>query len=121
MRFLQIILIVGGSSGSALQAALQAAAELKEDQRCVVILPDGVRNYMTKFLSDHWMEARELKESENTQNHWWWNKKVSELTLERPVSVGPTVTCLRVQNIMKKQGFDQIPVEDKGYVYFYFL
>lgn len=48
-------LLVGGSSGSALWGALQVAPRLKEGQRCVVILPDGVRNYMTKFLDDNWM------------------------------------------------------------------
>src|SRR5262245_53415897 len=48
-------LLVGGSSGSAMFAALQAAPRLKEGQNCVVVLPDGVRNYMTKFVDDKWM------------------------------------------------------------------
>jgi cysteine synthase len=51
-------LLVGGSSGSAMFAALEAARELRAGQRCVVLLPDGVRNYLTKFLDDRWMEAR---------------------------------------------------------------
>ena len=48
-------ILSGGSSGSALFAALQEAKKLKEGQNCVVILPDGVRNYMTKFVDDKWM------------------------------------------------------------------
>ena len=36
----------GGSSGSAMAAAVQAAQMLGEGQRCVVLLPDSVRNYM---------------------------------------------------------------------------
>lgn len=48
-------LLCGGSSGTAVWAACQAAKELKAGQRCVVVLPDSVRNYMTKFLSDDWM------------------------------------------------------------------
>lgn len=36
----------GGSSGTAMAAAVHAAKELKEGQRCVVILPDSIRNYM---------------------------------------------------------------------------
>lgn len=36
-------------------AAIQAAKTLKKGQRCVVLLPDSVRNYMTKFLDDEWM------------------------------------------------------------------
>lgn len=36
-------------------AALRAAKSLKPGQRCVVLLPDSVRNYMTKFLNDDYM------------------------------------------------------------------
>lgn len=39
-------LFVGGSSGTAMSAAVHVAKELKEGQRCVVILPDSIRNYM---------------------------------------------------------------------------
>src|SRR3990167_16215 len=48
-------LLVGGSSGSAVWAALQAAKALKKGQNCVVILPDSIRNYLTKFVDDRWM------------------------------------------------------------------
>jgi cystathionine beta-synthase len=47
-------LLCGGSSGAALQAAMVAARDLKEGQNCVVLIPDGVRNYMTKFVDDKW-------------------------------------------------------------------
>ncbi|MCX7121567.1 MAG: pyridoxal-phosphate dependent enzyme [Gammaproteobacteria bacterium] len=50
-------LLIGGSSGSAVWAALQAAKELKAGQNCVVILPDSIRNYLTKFADDKWMAA----------------------------------------------------------------
>ncbi len=49
-------LLVGGSSGATVWAALQVATRLQKGQRCVVILPDGVRNYLTKFLADKWMQ-----------------------------------------------------------------
>ena len=48
-------LLCGGSGGAAMVGALKAAATLKEGQRCVVILADSIRNYMSKHLSDHWM------------------------------------------------------------------
>lgn len=48
-------LLCGGSSGSAVCAALEAAEHLGEGKNCVVILPDGVRNYMSKFISDQWL------------------------------------------------------------------
>jgi cystathionine beta-synthase/cysteine synthase A len=48
-------LLVGGSSGSAVWAALQVAHTLKAGQKCVIILPDSIRNYLSKFVSDQWM------------------------------------------------------------------
>lgn len=57
-------LLCGGSSGSAMSGALRAIEDLgfKEDptKRVVVLLPDGVRNYMTKFVSDDWMKQHDF-------------------------------------------------------------
>lgn len=49
--------LCGGSSGSALAGVAMAARRLGPDQRCLVILPDSIRNYMTKFLDDGWLVA----------------------------------------------------------------
>lgn len=51
-------LLVGGSSGSAVWAMLKAARSLKAGQRCLVILPDSIRNYLTKFVDDRWMKEK---------------------------------------------------------------
>lgn len=48
-------LLVGGSSGTAVWGALQAAALLPKGKKCVVILPDGIRNYLSKFVDNHWL------------------------------------------------------------------
>ena len=48
-------LFVGGSSGSAVWAALETAKNLKENHNCVVILPDSIRNYLSGFVNDNWM------------------------------------------------------------------
>ena len=49
-------LLVGGSCGTATFAALKAAQSLEENQNCLVILPDSIRNYMSKFVNDEWMK-----------------------------------------------------------------
>jgi len=49
-------ILCGGSSGTAMAAALEKAAKLEKGQKCLVFLADGVRNYMSKFLSDEWMK-----------------------------------------------------------------
>ena len=48
-------LLVGGSSGSAMTAALKICEKLPQDKRVVVFFTDGIRNYMSKFLNDDWM------------------------------------------------------------------
>ncbi len=51
-------LLIGGSSGGAVWAALKAAKRLKKGDRCLVLLPDSIRNYLTKFVDDKWMKAQ---------------------------------------------------------------
>ena len=51
-------LLIGGSCGSATFAALEAAKDLKKGQNCLIILPDSIRNYMRKFISDDWMKEK---------------------------------------------------------------
>ncbi|WP_298625160.1 pyridoxal-phosphate dependent enzyme [uncultured Legionella sp.] len=51
-------LLVGGSSGAAMWAALQAAKSLAKGQKCLVILPDSIRNYMSKYANDEWMKKQ---------------------------------------------------------------
>lgn len=51
-------LLVGGSCGAAMSGALIAAKSLKKGQKCLVILPDSIRNYMSKFASDEWMKIQ---------------------------------------------------------------
>jgi cystathionine beta-synthase/cysteine synthase A len=57
-------LLVGGSSGSAVWGALQVAKRLKPGQRCLTILPDSIRNYLTKFVDNKWMKEQGFKVQE---------------------------------------------------------
>ncbi|XP_045708540.1 cystathionine beta-synthase isoform X2 [Phyllostomus hastatus] len=109
-------LLCGGSAGSAMAVAVKAAQELREGQRCVVILPDSIRNYMSKFLSDRWMLQKGfLKEEDLTvKRPWWWHLTVQELSLSAPLTVLPTVTCEHTIEILREKGFDQAPVVDES-------
>ena len=51
-------ILCGGSCGAAVYAGLKMAKKLKKGQNCVIILPDGIRNYMSKFLSADWMKQK---------------------------------------------------------------
>lgn len=95
-----------------MSVALKAVKDynLKEGQKCVVILPDGIRNYMTKFVSDNWLEARLFKEPVNEHNHWWWNHKVSELNVPTLTSVKPTDTCEEAIRILTENKLSEVAV-----------
>ena len=108
-------LLCGGSSGTAMVAALQACKKLKKGQRCVVVLPDSIRNYMTKHLSDEWMIERgfldysEADEKSDFEN-WWSNLTIKELEFNSPVTVSETVSVESAIQIMRNTGYDQLPV-----------
>jgi cystathionine beta-synthase len=48
-------LLIGGSGGTAVHAALEVARELDEGATVVVLLPDSGRNYLSKIFEDQWM------------------------------------------------------------------
>jgi len=105
-------LLVGGSSGSCVWAALELAKEVGPDKRIGVILPDSVRNYMTKFLDDAWMRENGFTESR------WESNTVGDLLRSLPprevwtAALDETVgaACAR----MKEKGVSQLPVVDDG-------
>jgi cystathionine beta-synthase len=50
-------LLVGGSCGMAVVAALDVARRAKPDDVVVVLLPDGGRGYLSKIFNDQWMAS----------------------------------------------------------------
>ncbi|HJM28021.1 MAG: cystathionine beta-synthase [Acidimicrobiales bacterium] len=48
-------LLIGGSCGTAVDAAITVASELTGDEMVVVLLPDSGRGYLSKIFNDQWM------------------------------------------------------------------
>ena len=46
---------MGGSSGTAVAAALKYAMKIDKPRYIVVLLPDTGRNYLSKIYNDNWM------------------------------------------------------------------
>ncbi|KAI7881032.1 cystathionine beta-synthase [Lichtheimia hyalospora FSU 10163] len=110
-------ILCGGSSGTAMSAAVQVAKGLSEGQRCVVILPDSVRNYMTKFLNDDWMrqggftdEKFEEQSFEKKAQKDYAGATVADLKLKAAVTTDSETSCKEAIGIMEENGFDQLPV-----------
>ena len=101
-------LLCGGSSGSALIGALQEGKRLGTGQNCVVILPDGVRNYMTKFVDDTWMKENRFSESGQLEGEVGAvirdqpHKSLITLDEQRPVA--------EAIELMRREGISQIPI-----------
>src|SRR5690606_38889802 len=56
--------LCGGSSGAAVWAAMEVAKDLRPGARVLVVLPDSVRNDLTKFVDDRWMRENGFAEPE---------------------------------------------------------
>lgn len=78
-------LLCGGSCGAAMSEAIKIAKTLEAGQRCVVILPDSIRNYMTKFLSNDWMIAEGFYKAESIYqgSEEWRKKTLGEIQLTK--------------------------------------
>jgi len=107
-------LLVGGSSGAAAWAALQVAKDAGPGARIGILLPDSVRNYMTKFLDDAWMRENGFTETR------WESTSIADLLRALPqqplVTARPEETVGAACNRMKEHGVSQLPVVENGRV-----
>ena len=104
-------ILVGASSGSALQATLVAAADLDEDKVVVVIFPDTGRNYLSKFFSDEWMRENGFLERVTPA-------RIREVLAAGREGVPVMVTVAagarvgEAIDMMQRYGISQLPVVD---------
>ncbi|WP_026532554.1 cystathionine beta-synthase [Arthrobacter sp. H41] len=62
-------LLVGGSCGMAVVAALRVAKDLTADDVVVVLLPDGGRGYLGKIFNDDWMASLGFLDGDGGNEH----------------------------------------------------
>jgi cystathionine beta-synthase/cysteine synthase A len=53
-------LLVGGSSGTAVWGMLEALKQMDGVRKALTILPDSIRNYLTKFVNNDWMKEHDF-------------------------------------------------------------
>jgi len=107
-------LLVGGSCGMAVVAALKVAEEAGPDAVIVVLLPDGGRGYMSKIFNDAWMSSygflrRPLDDSlpEPTVGDILRGKSGA---LPDLVHTHPSETVRDAIGILREYGVSQMPV-----------
>ena len=102
-------LLVGGSCGMAVAAALRLAGRLTKDDVVVVILPDGGRGYLSKIFSDGWMASYGFlsRDGEATVGEVLRGKSGQIPSL---VHTHPNETVRDAVEIMHEYGVSQMPV-----------
>jgi len=102
-------LLVGGSCGMAVAAALKLAEGLTPDDIVVVILPDGGRGYLSKIFSDRWMASYGFlsRDGEATVGEVLRRKSGQ---LPALVHTHPNETIRDAVEIMHEYGVSQMPV-----------
>jgi cystathionine beta-synthase len=103
-------ILAGGSSGTAVAAALKYAQRLTEPREIVVLLPDTGRNYISKIYSDEWMQ----------QNGFWQEHvarpiSLSEVLAQKTgspslISVQPQDKLRLAVELFHRHGISQLPV-----------
>lgn len=102
-------LLVGGSCGMAVVAALRAARGLPADAVVVVLLPDSGRGYLSKIFDDAWMSSYGFihEDGERTVGEVLQAKTG---TLPVLVHTHPTETVRDAIEILGEYGVSQMPV-----------
>ncbi|MFC4020523.1 cystathionine beta-synthase [Micromonospora sp. GCM10011542] len=103
-------LLVGGSCGMAVVAALEVARKAGPDDVIVVLLPDGGRGYLSKIFNDSWMARYGFLDNSGTE------PTVADALSSKPgglpelVHVHPTETVRDAIDYMREYGVSQLPV-----------
>jgi cystathionine beta-synthase len=104
-------ILVGGSSGLALHAALEVARDRGPDEVIVVLFPDTGRNYLSKFFNDEWMRQNGFLARLGPV-------RIREVLAEHPQGMPPLVTVESGKSvgeaidIMQRYGISQLPVTE---------
>lgn len=101
-------LLIGGSCGTAVSAALDVAREARPDDLVVVLIPDSGRGYLSKVFNDSWLAAYGFLTADGTT--------VCDILDAREVDIPPLVyvrpddRVLDAIDLMKKHSVSQLPV-----------
>jgi cystathionine beta-synthase len=104
-------LLIGGSCGMAVVAALRVAAKAEPGSLIVVLLPDSGRGYLSKVFNDDWMSTYGFMQADTDQTIGNVLKAKSlDGTLPDFIHTHPTESVADAIAILKEYGVSQIPV-----------
>ncbi|MEV8534392.1 cystathionine beta-synthase [Streptomyces sp. NPDC051211] len=107
-------LLVGGSCGMAVVAALRAAEGLGPDDVVVVLLPDSGRGYLSKIFSDEWMAGHGFLEEAGPSARIGEVLADKQGTLPSLVHMHPEETVGQAIEVLREYGVSQMPIVKPG-------
>ncbi|MFI2610260.1 cystathionine beta-synthase [Kitasatospora sp. NPDC018619] len=111
-------LLVGGSCGMAVVAALEVAKKLGPDDVVVVLLPDGGRGYLSKIFNDDWMADYGFLPSATDEAHIGEvlarKESIEQGGVPQFVHMHPGETVAEAVRVLREYGVSQMPVVSPG-------
>ncbi|MCY0917983.1 cystathionine beta-synthase [Streptomyces sp. H27-G5] len=107
-------LLVGGSCGMAVVAALRAAEGLGPDDVVVVLLPDSGRGYLSKIFSDEWMAGHGFLEEAGPSARIGEVLKDKDGGIPSLVHMHPEETVGEAIDVLREYGVSQMPIVKPG-------
>jgi len=102
-------ILAGGSSGTALAAALKFAQRLQKPKYIAVLLPDTGRNYIDKIYSDQWMMENGFLGGERAKPAHV-RDVLSVKSFPSLICVSPKEKLSRAISLMQEYSISQLPV-----------
>ncbi|MGE5550023.1 MAG: cystathionine beta-synthase [Bacteroidota bacterium] len=99
-------LLVGGSAGTAVAAAVKYAMRFHRERVMVVILPDTGRNYLTKIFSDEWMAENGFATDARRVSC----ETVGRVASRALVHLSPETALAQALNLLGRDGLSELPV-----------
>jgi len=101
-------IFAGGSSGTALAAAVKVARMQAEPKVIVILLPDAGDRYISKFHSDEWMKENRFLQPERVEVDYVLTHKATRMPAL--VHVSPETKVGDVVTLMDEYNISQVPV-----------
>ena len=101
-------LLIGGSCGTAVAAALRVAEDCSPDDLIVVLIPDSGRGYLSKVFNDDWMASFGFLQSEGISVRDVLESRRTDLP--PLIYLQPEQTAREAVATMRRHGVSQLPV-----------
>src|SRR5947209_12840424 len=110
-------LLVGGSGGTTVWAALELAKRFGPEATILTMIPDSGRSYMSKFYDDNWMLEHGFVERRTpppTVAELLRSKRIEETELPPLVTIAAHQKVGEAIDVMQQYSISQLPVVRDG-------